>query len=76
MSPAGRFYAGVDSWALEYSGNADGLLGMMAAGVRSRKIGSIVGKIAVLTGLAAATGLVVGQNRQDPDQGHFSGHGP
>ena len=51
-------------------------MSMMAAGVRSRKIGSIVGKIAVLTGLAAATGLVVGQNRQDPDQGHFSGHGP
>ena len=23
VSPAGRFYAGVDSWAFEYSGNGD-----------------------------------------------------
>lgn len=39
VSPAGRFYAGVDSWAFECSGNADGLFEMMAAGVRPRKIG-------------------------------------
>lgn len=39
VSPAGRFYAGVDSWAFEYSENADGMLGMMAAGVRPRRIG-------------------------------------
>lgn len=39
VSPTGRFYAGVDSWAFEYSENADGLLRMMAAGIRPRKIG-------------------------------------
>lgn len=39
MSPAGRFYAGMDSRVYEYSGDADGMFGMMAAGVRPRGIG-------------------------------------
>jgi len=39
VSPAGRFYAGMDSRVYEYSENADGMLAMMAAGRRPRKIG-------------------------------------
>lgn len=39
VSPAGRFYAGMDSRVYEYSEDADGMFGMMAAGVRPRKIG-------------------------------------
>ena len=39
VSPAGRFYAGMDSRVYEYSRDADGLFGMMAAGERLRKIG-------------------------------------
>jgi SUKH-3 immunity protein len=39
VSPSARFYAGVDSYVFEYSGNADDLFGMMAAGVRPRRIG-------------------------------------
>jgi hypothetical protein len=39
VSPAGRFYAGMDSRVYEYSRDADGLFGMMAAGERPRKMG-------------------------------------
>ena len=39
VSPAGRFYAGMDSRVYEYSEGADEMFGMMAAGVRPREIG-------------------------------------
>lgn len=42
VSPTGRFYAGMDSRVYEYSTDVDGLLGMMAAGERPRKIGEWV----------------------------------
>jgi hypothetical protein len=39
VAPSGRCHAGMDSRVYEYSGDADGLLRMMAAGARPRKIG-------------------------------------
>lgn len=39
VTPAGRIYAGMDSRVYEYSRDADGMLAMMAAGVRPGKIG-------------------------------------
>jgi hypothetical protein len=39
VSPAGRFWAGMDSRVYEYSADADGMLAMMAAGARPRQIG-------------------------------------